>query len=79
MLHTHPLATAAHGHSADAVVAVVAVEGNAVVGDALEHVLLVDSVESDGLGLFCRSDQQVLGGDGHSPSAWVLEGDVLFG
>ena len=78
MLHTHPLTTAAHGHSADAVVAV-AVEGNAVAGDALEHVVLVKSVESDGVGLFCRSDQQVLGGDGHSPPAWVLEGDVLFG
>ena len=76
MLHTHPLTTAADGHSADA--AVVA-EGNAVAGDALEYVVLVESVESDGLGLFCRSDQQVLGGDGHSPSAWVLEGDVLFG
>ena len=78
MLHTHPLATAAHGHSADAAVAVV-VEGNAVVGDALEYVVLVESVESDGVSLFCRSDQQVLGGDGHSPPAWVLEGDVLFG
>ena len=48
MLHTHPLATAAHGHSADAV----AVEGNAVVGDVLEHVVLVESVESDGVSLF---------------------------
>ena len=51
MLHTHPLATGAHGHSADAAVAVV-VEGNAVVGDALEYVVLVESVESDGVSLF---------------------------
>ena len=78
VLHSHPLATAVDGDSTDAF-SVGSSEGNAVVGDALEHALLIEAVKLNLLSPFCRGHCQVASGEGHVPPAPLLEGDVVLG
>ena len=78
VLHSHPLATAVDGDSSDAS-SVGSSEGNAVVGDALEHALLIEAVKLNLLSPFCRSHCQVASGEGHAPPVPLLEGDVVLG